>query len=47
MSWQTLLISNPCKLSIKNGNILLRRLDDEDANIAISKYLLLLLKIRK
>ncbi|SFV85586.1 CRISPR-associated protein Cas1 [hydrothermal vent metagenome] len=37
MSWQTLLISNPCKLSIKNGNILLRRLEDEDANIAISE----------
>jgi CRISPR-associated protein Cas1 len=37
MSWQTLLISNPCKLSIKNGNILLRRLNDEDALIAISE----------
>jgi hypothetical protein len=30
MSWQTILISNPCKLSIKNNNILLRRLDEED-----------------
>ena len=37
MSWQTLLISNPCKLSIKNGNILLRSLQDEDAIIAISE----------
>ncbi|SFV86451.1 CRISPR-associated protein Cas1 [hydrothermal vent metagenome] len=37
MSWQTLLISNPCKLSIKNGNILLKRLNDEDALIAISE----------
>lgn len=37
MSWQTLLISNPCKLSIKDGNILLRRLDDENVTIAISE----------
>jgi CRISPR-associated protein Cas1 len=37
MSWQTLLISNPCKLSIKSNNILLRRLDDEDVTIAISE----------
>lgn len=37
MSWQTLLISNPCKLSIKNGNILLRSLQDEDVVIAISE----------
>lgn len=37
MSWQTLLISNPCKLSIKNGNILLRRLEDEEVVIAMSE----------
>ncbi len=37
MSWQTLLISNPCKLSIKNNNILLRRSENEDAIIAISE----------
>lgn len=37
MSWQTLLISNPCKLSIKDNNILLRRLNDEDTIIAISE----------
>lgn len=37
MSWQTLLISNPCKLSIKNGNILLRRLEEEEVVIAMSE----------
>ncbi len=37
MSWQTLLISNPCKLSIKNNNILLKRLEAEDTVIAISE----------
>lgn len=37
MSWQTLLISNPCKLSIKDNNILLKRLEDEDVIIAISE----------
>lgn len=37
MSWQTILISNPCKLSIKNNNILLRRLDEEDVIVVISE----------
>lgn len=37
MSWQTLLISNPCKLSIKDNNILLKRIEDEDVVIAISE----------
>lgn len=37
MSWQTVLISKPCKLSIKDNNILLRRLEDEAVTIAISE----------
>lgn len=44
MSWQTLLISNPCKLSIKNGNILLRRLADDDATIAISEVAVIVIE---
>lgn len=37
MSWQTLLISNPGKLSIRNSNILFRCLENEDTIIAISE----------
>ena len=37
MSWQTLLISHPAKLSVKNNNILLRRLEFDDTTIAMSE----------
>ena len=37
MSWQTILISNPSKLSIKNNNILLKQADTEPTIIAISE----------
>ncbi|VVM27062.1 hypothetical protein BSPWISOXPB_3656 [uncultured Gammaproteobacteria bacterium] len=47
MSWQTILISNPCKLSIKNNNILLRRLDEEDVIVVISEVSAVVLRTHK
>ena len=37
MAWQTLVISNPAKLSIKNNNILLQQIGNEDTKITISE----------
>lgn len=36
MSWKTIIISNPCKLSSKDNNLILQRKDQEDVRIPIN-----------
>ncbi len=36
MSWKTIIISNPCRLSSRDNNLILQRKDQEDVRIPIS-----------